>query len=131
MIVLDTHIWVWLVSSPELLSESALTAISKGMSEQTLLISTISTWEVALLVRKKRLELTMDVSDWVVKSERLPFFRFVPVDNAIAIRSVNLPEPLHSDPADRIIISTAIGEGADLVTKDTKLINYPHVKTIC
>jgi PIN domain nuclease of toxin-antitoxin system len=131
MIVLDTHIWVWLVSSPELLSESALTAISKGMSEQTLLISTISTWEVALLVRKKRLELTMDVSDWVLKSERLPFFRFVPVDNVIAIRSVNLPEPLHSDPADRIIISTAIGEGADLVTKDTKLINYPHVKTIC
>jgi PIN domain nuclease of toxin-antitoxin system len=63
-------------------------------------------------------------------SERLPFISFVPVDNRIAVKSVSLPEPLHRDPADRIIISTAITLGAALVTKDDKIISYPYVETI-
>ena len=130
MIVLDTHVWVWFVSNPELLSESAVKAINDGIEENAVLISSISVWEVALLVHKKRLELTLEVPDWVSKSERLPFVRFVPVDNSIAIRSVNLPEPLHKDPADRMIVSTAIAEGALLVTRDEKLLGYPHVKTV-
>jgi len=45
-------------------------------------------------------------------------------------KAVNLPQPLHSDPADRIIIATAITIAAPVVTKDEKLLNYPHVKTI-
>ena len=52
------------------------------------------------------------------------------VDNYVVVKSVNLPQPLHSDPADRIIIATAITIGAPVVTKDEKVPNYPHVKTI-
>jgi PIN domain nuclease of toxin-antitoxin system len=63
-------------------------------------------------------------------SERLPFISFVPIDNRIAVKSVSLPEPLHRDPADRIIIATAITLGAALITKDDKIINYPYVETI-
>ena len=61
---------------------------------------------------------------------KLPFLSFVPVDNSIAVKSVLLPEPLHKDPADRIIISTAVTLGAALVTKDEKILNYPYVETI-
>ena len=72
----------------------------------------------------------MEFSDWIEKSEMLPFFEFIPVDNSVAIKSVNLPQPLHSDPADRIIIATAISLGAPIVTKDEKILNYSQVKTI-
>ena len=130
MIVLDTHVWVLFVSNPELLSKRAKKSLDIAMEEKGILISSISTWEVALLVAKKRLQLTLSVNDWIAKSEALSFITFIPVDNAVAIKSVNLPQPLHDDPADRIIIATAISMGAPLVTKDEKILKYPHVQTI-
>ena len=130
MIVLDTHAWVLFVSNPELLSKRAKRSLDAAMEEKGILISSISAWEVALLVAKKRLRLTLGVTDWIAKSEALPFITFIPVDNSIAIKSVNLPQPLHSDPADRIIIATAISMGAPLLTKDEKILKYPHVQTI-
>jgi PIN domain nuclease of toxin-antitoxin system len=104
--------------------------VSVAVKEKSVLISSISAWEVALLVIKKRLTLSLDVTDWIAKSEGLPFIQFIEISNSIAVKSVNLPQPLHSDPADRIIIATALTAGVPLVTKDKKLINYPHVKTI-
>lgn len=130
MIVLDTHVWVWYVSNPERLSKRAMKSLKTAANEYAIFISSISAWEVALLVANNRLQLTMDVTDWIARSETLPFFQFVPVDNSIAVRSVNLPQPLHSDPADRIIIATSHAMGAPLITKDQKILNYDHVKTI-
>ena len=100
------------------------------MEQKGIFISSISAWEVALLTAQKRLELSIDVADWIGKSEKLPFFQFIPVDNSVAVKSVNLPQPLHMDPADRIIIATAITMGAPVVTRDEKLLDYPHVETI-
>ena len=130
MILLDTHAWAWFVSNPELLSKKAKKIVDKALQEKSILISSISAWEIALLVVKKRLKLTLDTADWIAASEALPFIKFIPVNNSVAIKSVNLPEPLHNDPADRIIISTAITEKAILVTKDEKILSYPHVQTI-
>jgi PIN domain nuclease of toxin-antitoxin system len=130
MIVLDTHAWIWWVSNPEFLSENAKQIIDEAVANRNVLISTISTWEVAMLVSRGRLKLTMPPDDWVAASEALPFFDFVPVSNSIALKSVQLPGVLHNDPADRIIIATAISLGAVLVTKDEKIRNYEHVKTV-
>jgi PIN domain nuclease of toxin-antitoxin system len=130
MIVLDTHAWVWFVSNPEMLSKTARKSIDAVIGENDIFISSISAWEIALLAANNRLNLTLDVADWITKSESLPFFHFVPVDNAIAVKSVNLPLPLHNDPADRIIIATAISLGASLISKDSRIQNYPHVKSI-
>ncbi|MBA4398034.1 MAG: VapC toxin family PIN domain ribonuclease [Syntrophus sp. (in: bacteria)] len=129
MIVLDTHAWIWWVSNPAFLSEKAKGIIDGEAMEKNIFISTISTWEVVILVSRGRLKLTMDASDWVAASEALPFLNFVPVSNSIALKSVQLPDALHNDPADRIIIATAISLGAVLITKDEKISNYPHVKT--
>ena len=52
------------------------------------------------------------------------------VDPYEPVETVELPEPIHSDPANRIIIATALSLGATLVTKDRKIIAYPHVKTL-
>jgi PIN domain nuclease of toxin-antitoxin system len=130
MIVLDTHAWIWFISNPDLLSKRAKKAVNAAVEDNSLLISSISAWELSLLVTKKRITLTLDVTDWIAKSESLPFIQFMPVTNSIAVKSVNLPLPLHPDPADRIIIATALSVGAPLVTKDKKLLGYAPVRTI-
>ena len=130
MIVLDTHAWIWFTSKPDVLSRKAKNAVEAAVKGKSVLISSISAWEVALLVKKKRLTLSMDVTDWIAKSENLPFIQFIPVSNSIAVKSVNLPQPLHMDPVDRIIIATALSTGAPIVTKDKKILDYSHVKTI-
>jgi len=114
VIVLDTHIWVWWVSGIERLSSRSNRLIKQAVDKDAVYISSISTWEVAQLVKRGRMRLTIDVSDWIAKSEGLPFVHFVPVDNRIAVKSVQLPEPLHTDPADRIIIATALTLGLTL-----------------
>ena len=130
VIVLDTHAWIWWISNPEYLSEKAGEAVARAMADNMIYLSSISAWELAMLVKRGRLELTMDAADWIAKSEGLPFLHFVPVSNGIAIKSVYLPGVFHGDPADRIITATAISTGAVLVTKDEKMRKYSHVKTL-
>ncbi len=127
MIVLDTHVWIWWVSDPRLLSLGARKLLQRSIKEQSVHIS-ISAWKVAMLVDRGYLQLTMSVEDWVEESEAWSFFDFVAVTNSIALKSVRLPEPFHGDPADRIIVATAIAMGATLVIKDRKLLGYPHVR---
>jgi len=130
VILLDTHAWVWWVGAPEKLSAGARERIDEAKESRQVFVSSFSAWEVALLVARGRLHLATDVDEWLGRCERLPFLRFVPVDHRIAIRSVRLPPPLHQDPADRIIVATALALGAELVTKDERLLNYPMVRTV-
>ncbi len=130
MIVLDTHVWIWWISNPEYLSDKAREAIDLAVADDMLYLSSMSAWETAMLVKRGRLHLTLDISAWVAGSEALAFLHFVPVSNGIAIKSVYLPGIFHDDPADRIIVATALTIGASLVTKDEKIQNYSHVRTI-
>ena len=130
MILLDTHVWIWWLSNPDRLSDAAALAIADAVEENGVIISSISTWEIAMLVARGRLQLTIDVRDWIRKSEGLPFVRFVPVDNTISLRSVYLPGEFHADPADRIITATALTMGIALITKDKKLRDYHHMTTV-
>lgn len=130
MIVIDTHIWVWFIDSPTNLSEKALTTIEDIRSQSKVVISCISTWELFILEKKKRLKLKIPVHLWVKKCEKLSFLNFVPVNNDIAQLAVNLPDTLHQDPADRIIIATANYLGIPLITKDKKIQDYNGIKTI-
>ena len=130
MIVLDTHVLIWFVSSPELLSKKAKILIEKEMEKGEILVSSISIWEIYMLVKKGRLKLSLGVEEWVRKIEELPFLNFVPVNNRIAAKSVLLPPPLHPDPADRMIIATASIYKAKLITSDKRILSYPYVAAI-
>ncbi len=130
MIVLDTHVWVWWLSKSTPLPPRVHKVLAEAMANRAMYVSSMSVWEVAQLVARGRLRLTMDSADWIAKSESFPFLHFVPVDNRIALKSVQLPGPLHTDPADRMIIATALVLGGTLITKDEKLLQYPHVKTL-
>ena len=130
MILLDTHALVWWVNEPSRLSDKGKAAIEEAMRTQEVYASSISSWEIALLVKHGRMQLALDIWDWIARCESLPFLTFIPVSNAIAIESVRLPDFPHQDPADRIIVATAISLGAEVVTKDEKISSYSFVKTI-
>lgn len=130
MIVLDTHCWLWWLSDARQLSRAAKAAIRRAVAREEALVSAISVWEVAMLVARTRLELSLAVDEWVARAESVSGFRFVPVDNRIALRAVQLPGTFHPDPADRIIVATALVRGAQLATKDERIRGYPHVRSV-
>jgi PIN domain nuclease of toxin-antitoxin system len=129
VIVLDTHALVWWLGRGPL-SGTAREAISRHAARRAVYASSISTWEIAMLAAAGRLELTIDVADWITRAEAVDSLHFVPLDNRIALASTRLPAPLHRDPADRIIIATARSLEAPLVTRDARLASYPHVETV-
>jgi PIN domain nuclease of toxin-antitoxin system len=129
VVLLDTHTFVWWISNPQKLSKAARQKVDIAASQSTVHVSSISIWEIVLLVSRKRLQFSIDVEDWINRCELLPFLNFVPVDNHVAIKANRLPEPFHQDPADRMILATALILNATLVTRDEKILSYPHVES--
>jgi len=130
VIVLDTHVLVWWVNADPALSKKAKLTIEKEMQGGEIVISSISAWEIAMLVYHGRLFLSMDVDSWLSTVAEIEAVRFLPVDVEISVKSVELPGEFHKDPADRMIVATARKLAVPLVTKDEKIRAYSHVKTI-
>lgn len=130
MIVLDTHVLVWWVTGDPALSGNARTAIEHEQAGGEIVVSTISGWEIAMLVQREKLILSMEVGAWLATVARIDGVRFLPVDVDIAVKSVELPGEFHKDPADRMIVATARRLAVPLVTRDEKIRGYAHVKTI-
>ena len=130
MIVLDTHVLIWYLDSPQLLSKKAAAAVNEARKSAAVYVSSISAWEIFMLEKKGRLRFRIGADLWIAKCERLSFLTFVPVDNEIARLATDSSAPKVTDPADRIIAATARYLGAPLVTKDRTLRNSSHVKTV-
>jgi PIN domain nuclease of toxin-antitoxin system len=127
VIVLDTVTWIWRASDPKRLSAKARRAMDGADGA---LVSAISVWEVAMLVAKRRIRLDRPVEQWVDIALALPGIQLAALDPAIAVRSTQLPGELHRDPADRIIIATALERAAPIVTSDERIRSYPHVQSV-
>jgi PIN domain nuclease of toxin-antitoxin system len=127
MILLDTAAWIWRASDPERLSPRARRAIDQA---DGVLVSAISVWEVAMLVAKRRIQLDRPVERWVDIALALPGIQLSPLEPAIAVRSTKLPGELHPDPADRIIVATALENSVPILTPDERIRSYPHVQTV-
>jgi PIN domain nuclease of toxin-antitoxin system len=132
MIVVDTHVLVWWANqSNDKLSKTAKNHLQKAEKlDGGIIASAISAWEIAILVSKGRLILSMDVEDWLDNVAALPGLCFLPVDRYTLVQSTRLPEPFHQDPADRIIVATARGLNLPLVTADQLISAYSHVRTV-
>ncbi len=131
MLVIDTHVLIWWVSGSNSLSNKARKLIKDVLkNDGEVIISSISVWEIAMLIQKGRLVLSMDVESWLDEVAQIDGVRFMPVDNEISIKSTVLPGEFHKDPADRMIVATARKLAVPLVTADEKIIHYEHVKTI-
>lgn len=132
MIVVDTHVLVWWVATTGDLSPSAHRAIERTLADEDdeVIVSSISAWEIAMLVQRRRLVISMDVEGWLDEVSQIDGVRFLPVNNDITVKATQLPGTFHKDPADRIIVATARALGAPLITADDQILQYEHVKSV-
>ena len=117
-LLLDTHIGLWNSLAPDRLSQRVDRAINDSRNE--LWVSPLSTWEIVLLHEKGRLKLTDGPESWIETAMSLAPLREAPLTHEIALatRSIVLP---HRDPADRLLLATALIHGLTLVTADRNL----------
>jgi PIN domain nuclease of toxin-antitoxin system len=128
LIVLDTHVFVWLSASPERLSPRARKAIA---TEPGLAISMASIQEIAYLAVRGRLAMDRPVGAWIGDSLSVHEVRALPTTVATALRAGSLsPEEFHGDPADRLIYATAVEHDARLVTADKRLREADRARTV-
>ena len=126
MILLDTHVVIWLLLAPEQLSGKARKAILQARrTGETIACSPVSLYEIANAARRKRLLLNTSTEDFVAAV--LARLELVPLTVAIAVRAAELPEPFHCDPMDRILAASAIEENCTLITHDEKI----HRANVC
>ncbi len=120
--LLDTQVLVWLALDDPKLGRRTRRAIEHAWAANEAGVSAITFWEVAMLHQKGRLALLTDIGSW-----RQSLFRDglieIPVDGEIGIRANELAD-FHADPADRLIVATALG-GHQLVTANRQLLSWP------
>jgi PIN domain nuclease of toxin-antitoxin system len=129
MIILDTHIWVWWVHGDEKLTQTQHETITANETD-VIGVSAISCWEIAKLVEYGRLSLPCSLEEWFEQALSYPGVELIPLTPEIAIESTRLPGAFQRDPADQIIVATAMVYRCPLVTSDDKILNYPYVTTI-
>ena len=122
MILLDTHVLVWLRFGDRMLGRRARGVIERAARDGTLAVSTITFWEAGMLQEKGRVELPAELSAWRASLLREGLVE-IPVDGAIAVCAGSLRD-IHGDPADRVILATAL-EGHRLITADARLLDWP------
>lgn len=122
MILLDTHVLLWHEHGDTRLGAKARRAIAGVLQERKAAVSSISFWEIGMRIQKGRLEFLLDLDAW--RRELLDQGLIeIPVDGAIAARAGLLAD-MHGDPADRLIVATAL-QGHQLVTADRRTLNWP------
>lgn len=123
MVLLDTHALYWWVNqTPAKLTSSQTVAIETA---DLLAISVMTCWEMAWLVSHGRITLRLPLAHWLDEVERSGV-TVIPVSRPIALLAVSLPEH-HKDPADRLIIATALEFGARLVSVDERFPDYQEL----
>jgi PIN domain nuclease of toxin-antitoxin system len=125
VIVLDTHAWVWLTSDPSRLGPAARKALRRGRSKG---VAAISCWELAMLVVRGRIELDRDPVSWMEDALRSEAIDLLPLTPAVAVASAQLGAL--PDPADRLVVATAMTYGAALVTRDEAIRGSGLVQTV-
>lgn len=127
MLLLDTCALVWLVDDQAKFSAAALQAIKSNSGN--VFISAISALELGIKINKNLLELPLSLSEWLQEAKQSHFLKEIAINSVIAILASELP-PLHRDPADRLIIATAIQNNLAILTPDKHIHAYPNVKVI-
>ncbi len=122
MILADTNALIWFLDDDPALGRAARHIIGTAQAEDALAVSAFSFWEVALLIARRRLRTRSDPVEFRRRVLAGGAYE-IPVTGAIGIAAVTLPD-LHGDPADRIIVATALAHDATLLTADRQLLDW-------
>ena len=129
LILLDTHVVVWLASDEPRLSQPAQAAINEARrTARGLAISDFTLSELASLFRKKQFHLLTSPESFLAEVER--HFVVLLITANIALQAFALPASYPKDPADRIIVATALIEDIPLLTADREIRRSRAVPTI-
>jgi PIN domain nuclease of toxin-antitoxin system len=123
-LLLDTHIWLWLVLGTGRLSTVARGMIAKAATFGRLRIASITMWEIALLASRNRIALGKSTLQWIEQAVTDSFVTVEPLTAMVAVESWELPDRFHQDPVDRMIVATARVSGAVLMTRDRQILDY-------
>ena len=124
-LLLDTHIVLWLKAGLPRLRAATRELIDECRSNGgTILFSAVSAWEIAQLVDAKRIELDMPPPSWIESFVHRPGIAVVPLTISAAARAYDLGGFESRDPADRLLIATAIELGCPLVTYDARMTDF-------
>ena len=125
LIILDTHVWIWIMEGAKNgLTSTTISLIEDAGDRSALVVSAISVWEVAMLETKGRLTLSRSAHEWVSTALTAKGLRLADLTPEIALESSRLPGELHGDPTDRIIVATARVLGATMITCDERILTY-------
>lgn len=124
-LLLDTHIALWLDSGNDRLRHSTRALIDNcWRNGGTIFLSSVTAWEIALLVDTGRIELDIPVDAWIDRFLDRPGLEGVPLAHRAAACSYQLHHLEHRDPADRLLIATAIDLRCPLVTYDERITQF-------
>ena len=124
-LLLDTHIALWLDSGDDHLHSSTRAMIDGcWQNGGTIHLSAVCVWEIALLVDSRRIELDLPIEAWITRFLQRPGIEAAPLGHRAASRSYRLHQLEHRDPADRLLIATAIELACPLVTYDERILRF-------
>ncbi len=122
--LLDTCFVIWM-SQNEVLAPIALEALAMSRARDIpVFVSSVTAWEMGMLVSKGRIRETCDAERWYHDYLRDGGFVEQPVTSTIFIASSFLPQPIHKDPIDRILIATARENDLTIITRDRVILSY-------
>ncbi len=124
-ITLDTHIIIW-YSEGIKLTEEQVSMIDNARDNNSLFISSISIWEIAMLFTKGKTVFSMSLNELIEKILSIPGLNVIDLSIPILLESTTLPNFEHKDPADRLIIASTRANGSYLMTLDQKIIDYAN-----
>jgi PIN domain nuclease of toxin-antitoxin system len=130
LILLDTHVLVWLVSQPDRLSRPAASAIRRARASDGISIGDVTVWELASLFARGKLQSHGTVENTVRNLLIRSAVQIKPITPEIAALATQFPNDYPHDPVDRLIGATARAEGLALVTRDENIRRSPLLKTI-
>ena len=128
MILLDTHVLIWMSSDPNRLSKKAREAIREARQATGIGVASITLWELAWLAENRRIQFAGSVEAFV--RESVSRVIVMPITPEIVALAVRLPDTYPKDSADRLIASTAIVDGLTLVTADERIRQSKVAQTI-
>ena len=124
-LLLDTHIALWLDSGNASLKEQTRRKIDEcWRAGGTILLSAVSAWEIALLADLQRIALDLPAADWIARFLNRPGFAPAPLAPETAARAYDMKPFAHRDPADRLLMATAMEMHCPLVSYDRNIANF-------